>query len=107
MNWSMNFVEQVMEGDVLDTEIDDFVEQWHQSKSDESLAEFLGFTDEEFALWVEQPEALRSILFCRKHDVPRSEVTDWQQAHRMAARSQKNGDPNVLLTWLKKTGRLD
>lgn len=65
----MNFMEKVLAGDVLDREIDDFVEQWHKSQTTQSLAEFLGFTDEEYALWVEQPESLRSILFSRKQDL--------------------------------------
>lgn len=103
----MNFIELVLEGDVLDTEIDDFVEQWHRGKTSQSLAGFLGFTDEEYALWVEQPDALRSILFCRKHSVQLSEAEEWREAHRLAARSQGVGDPEGLLLWLKKTGRLD
>src|SRR5437016_428693 len=103
----MNFIEKVLEGDVLDTEIDDFVEQWHRTKTAKSLAEFLGFTDEEYALWVEQPEAIRSILFCRKHDIDLAEAPSWRDAHRVAARSQGNGDASELLRWLKKTGRLD
>lgn len=101
------FVESVLEGDVFVTEIDDFVEEWHKGNSDLSLAEFLGFTDEEYALWVEQPQAIRSILFCRKHDIPVSEHSEWQEAHRLAARSQGVGRPETLLNWLKKTGRLD
>ena len=103
----MNFIEKVLEGDLLHTEIDDFVEQWHRAETDESLAEFLGFTDEEYALWVEQPEALRSILFCRKHEVNPAKAPSWQETHRVAARSQGNGDASELLRWLKKTGRLD
>jgi hypothetical protein len=103
----MKFIEKVLEGDVLHTEIDDFVEQWHHTKTDQSLADFLGLTDDEYALWVEQPEALRSILFCRKHDISREEASEWQDAHRLAARSQGLGDPEKLLNWLKKTGRLD
>jgi hypothetical protein len=103
----MNFIEQVLEGEVLDTEIDDFVERWHNSKSDESLPDFLGFTPQEYALWVEQPETLRSIVFCRKKGVDLSEASSWQEAHRLAARSQKKGNAKELLLWLKKTGRLD
>ncbi len=103
----MSFIEKVLAGDVLDTEIDDFIEQWHQSKTDQSLAEFLGFTDEEYALWVEQPESLRSILFCRKNEINLSEVGEWREAHRVAARSQQKGVADELLHWLRKTGRLD
>ena len=56
------FIELVLEGEAFDTEIDDFVESWHQSNSKLSLAEFLGFTEEEYATWVAQPKALESII---------------------------------------------
>lgn len=102
----MKFIEQVLEGDLLHTEIDDFVEQWHEQETGQSLAEFLGFTNDEYALWVEQPEAIRSILFCRTHNIKPSEVAEWKEAHRVAARSQGSGDAGALLSWLKKTGRL-
>jgi hypothetical protein len=103
----MSFVEKVLAGEVLDTEIDDFVEQWHQSEVKQSLAEFLGFTEEEYALWVEQPESLRSILFCRMNEINISEASEWREAHRVAARSQRKGDADELMRWLKRTGRLD
>lgn len=105
INENMSFIEKVLAGDALDTEIDDYVEQWHQNGGDLSLAEFLGLTDEEYALWVEQPESLRSILFRRKHDLNLSDQENWQEAHRVAARSQRNGDADELLQWLKRTGR--
>jgi hypothetical protein len=104
----MKFMDQVLEGNVLDTEIDEFVEAWHRGEgAGQSLAAFLGMTDEEYAMWVEQPGALRSILFCRKHNIDQSQLSDWQETHRVAARSQGNGDASELLRWLKKTGRLD
>jgi len=103
----LKFVDLVLEGEVFDTEIDDFVEAWHRNDSALSLAEFLGFTDQEYAMWVEQPGALRSILFCRKNGIRLDEAADWREAHRLAARSQGLGDPDILLQWLKKTGRLD
>jgi hypothetical protein len=106
-NSSTRFIDSVLEGDAFETEIDDFVEEWHEGKSGLSLPEFLGFSKEEYALWVEQPESLRSILFCRKHDINLGEHSEWQEAHRLAARSQGLGDPEELLNWLRKTGRLD
>jgi hypothetical protein len=104
----MNFIDQVLEGEVLETEIDSFVEKWHHGAgANKSLAKFLGMTEQEYALWVEHPQALRSILFCRKYKIDLSERSSWQDAHRVAARSQEKGDPNELLRWLKETGRLD
>ncbi len=103
----MKFIEKVLAGVVLDTEIDDFVQQWHESKATVGLAEFLGFTNQEYALWVEQPESLRSILFCRQYEIDLSDASAWQNAHRVAARSQQAGNAKALLLWLKQTGRLD
>jgi hypothetical protein len=104
----MKFIEQALEGDVLETEIDDFVEAWHRGEgAAETLAAYLGFTDDEYALWVEQPQALRSILFCRKYNIDASQMSNWRDAHRVAARSQEHGDASELLRWLKDTGRLD
>ena len=103
----MNFIEKVLAGDVLHTEVDDFVEEWHRAETNESLPQFLGFTDEEYAMWVEQPESIRSILFCRTHQTGLQEAFEWRDAHRVAARSQQSGDADELLRWLKKTGRLD
>ena len=60
------FIELVLEGEAFDTEIDDFVESWHQSNSKLSLAEFLGFTDQEYAAWVAQPKSLESIIASHK-----------------------------------------
>ncbi|HYG36589.1 MAG TPA: hypothetical protein VEC99_17480 [Clostridia bacterium] len=85
----MSFIDQVIAGEVLGAEIEDFVEQWHASETHQSLAEFFGFTDEEYALWAEQPESLCSILFCRKREISVSEASKWPEAHRLAARSQQ------------------
>ncbi len=59
---SRTFVDCVLSGDARDTDIDDFIDQWTASRNGGSLASFLGFTDKEYALWVEEPEALQRIL---------------------------------------------
>ena len=33
--------------------LDDLIDEWHQSDSELSLAEYLGMTDEEYMDWVE------------------------------------------------------
>ena len=60
------FIELVLEGEAFDTEIDDFVESWHQGDSKLSLADFLGFTEEDYATWVAQPKSLESIIASHK-----------------------------------------
>lgn len=43
-----------------DHDMDDLVDAWHTGAGpDQSLAEFLGMTDEEYALWVRNPTAAR------------------------------------------------
>lgn len=61
-NHDPRFVDRCLGGGVSADEIDDFVDQWHESDTAESLAEFLGFTAEEYASWVERPAALEAIL---------------------------------------------
>ena len=51
-----SFIDAVLAGDAVPADIDDFIDAWHASLEDIGLAEFLGMTDEEYALWVEQPD---------------------------------------------------
>jgi hypothetical protein len=65
------FVGLALEGRVGLEEIDDFVDRWHDDPAAEgTLAEYLGFTDAEYALWVESPGALERILIARKNGRP-------------------------------------
>ena len=56
------FLDLVLTGDARQDDIDDFVDRWHDGDASCSLAEFLGMSDDEYALWVEKPAALRLIL---------------------------------------------
>jgi hypothetical protein len=46
------FLDLVLAGEARQDDIDDFVEQWHDGDASCSLAEFLGMSDDEYALWV-------------------------------------------------------
>lgn len=98
------FVESVLAGDALDTDIDDFVDKWQQSESDQSLAAFLGFSDSEYALWVEQPTSLRMILYTKRHGLDIEHELNWDEAHLVAARSMSEKESDVLMEWLSKKG---
>lgn len=56
------FLELVLIGKAHRDDIDDFVDRWHDSEVSCSLAEFLGMSDDEYALWVERPSALDLII---------------------------------------------
>ncbi len=65
-----SFVESCLAGETHAVEIDRFVDQWHESDFACSLPEYLGFSDEEYAEWVENPQSLSVIMFAHKHHVP-------------------------------------
>jgi hypothetical protein len=51
-------------------EIDDFVDGWHDDPRNLPLYEHLGFTKDEYALWLRSPDSLQLILNSRKHKIP-------------------------------------
>ncbi len=61
------FIELVLAGEVHREDIDDFIDHWHEGQAVCSLAEFLGMSDDEYALWVEQPATLDLII--QAHEV--------------------------------------
>ncbi len=56
------FVECVLAGEAQRDDIDDFIDRWHLGNASCSLAQFLGMSDDEYALWVENPSALDRII---------------------------------------------
>ena len=56
--------------------IDDFIEAWHNSGDDEkrSLPQYLGMTDDEYAVWVMSHAALPTILAARRDRRPLPEA---------------------------------
>jgi hypothetical protein len=68
-----SFIELCLEGKALLSDIDQFVEKWHESDSDESIEEYLGMTFEEYALWVEKPKTLKHIIAARRKNIPLSD----------------------------------
>ena len=60
------FVEQCLDGVVDADAIGDFIVRWHGGEGGGSLPDFLGFSDEEYALWVERPAFLPAILATKR-----------------------------------------
>lgn len=56
------FLELVLADEVNRDDIDDFVDRWHDGDESCSLAQFLGMSDAEYALWVEKPATLELII---------------------------------------------
>ena len=105
----MRFIDKVLRGEEFPDNIDDYVDAWHDSDDEDvQLHEYLGFTLDEYKLWVEQPSALKSIFHRRRYGKSAFPESDQvEQIHLLAARSQEQHDPEILIKWLKSNGYLD
>lgn len=62
MSEKATFVQMCLRGRAAPSDIDDWIDRWHEATEPDTLAEFLGFTSVEYARWVAHPEALGEIL---------------------------------------------
>ncbi|WP_124067018.1 hypothetical protein [Clostridium sp. E02] len=63
----MTFKEKYLTGEIEFEAIDDWIEEWNNSSTAETLAKFLGFNAEEEDLWIEESEeALKEFLDQKK-----------------------------------------
>ena len=101
------FVSLALSGEVIFDEIDDFVEAWHESDSKADLATFLGFTQEEYALWVSVPDSVGLILSARYEERPLNEaVNDNFEELKLAARAGETKKIARLKSWLQELGKI-
>jgi hypothetical protein len=63
------FIDLCLEGKADLSDIDEYVEKWHNNNDDMPLCQFLGMTIVEYSRWVEQPEFLNFILFSRRFGI--------------------------------------
>lgn len=63
----MAFKDKYLAGEIEFEAIDDFVEEWNNSTTTETLARFLGLNEEEEDVWIEESdEALKELLDSKK-----------------------------------------
>lgn len=63
----MTFKEKYLSGEIEFEAIDDWIDEWNNSSTTETLAKFLGFTAEEEDLWIEESdEVLKEFLDQKK-----------------------------------------
>jgi hypothetical protein len=60
-----SFIDRVLAGEADVSEVDDFVDRWHEGEGSESLAAFLGMSEDEYALWAQKPQTLSLIVQAR------------------------------------------
>lgn len=57
-----NFFEKYMNDEVTVDDLDDFLEEWHNSASNLEIDEYLGLTEEQYFAWCQDPEKLKQML---------------------------------------------
>ena len=59
----MTFKEKYLAGEINFEAIDDYIDEWNNSTTSDTLATFLGLNEEEEDLWIEESdEALKEYL---------------------------------------------
>lgn len=113
MSEQSTFISACLRGDALVTDVDDWVDRWHDTNGApnnefQSLPQFLGMADTEYALWVECPESLRFVLAARKASAPISiaGVKEIAGLAAAAARATDDAEAAGVIAWLRETGRL-
>lgn len=106
------FVGACLAGQALEEDVDAWVGQWHDAPEGSSIAsaalhEHLGMSDAEYALWVEQPSALRFVIAAHHRHRPVTELLTSQDDYALAARAASPDSARDVLRWLVETGRVD
>lgn len=102
----MNFIEMCLAGDVLEDEIDDFVDQWHDGEAGkgQELYEFLGMSWKEYSIWATNPSILPFILSAHKNG-SNLDVELNQERLSLAARAESAEKAQQMKKWLKLIGK--
>ncbi len=99
-----NFIDDCLNGNALLSDIDSIVDQWHQGKvkGDISLRETLGMENEEYVLWMKDPENINFIIHARQRGIPVDAAIDEFFSMPMAARGSSKEEISAIVNWLKK-----
>lgn len=101
------FVDLAVRGEVLASEIDDYVSAWHADSGCRStLGAFLGMSPDEYRLWFEDPSSIDDIIAARHNRIA---IHDYvlerlQTDYRLAAREGRRGEMKRLEIWLRDNG---
>ncbi|HEY6022005.1 MAG TPA: hypothetical protein VIY48_19710 [Candidatus Paceibacterota bacterium] len=99
-----NFVTNCLKGDALLDDIDDYVDEWHETNGKIPLHQYLGMSRTEYALWVADPDVLPFVIAAHREKRDVGELLEEFNALPLAARAEGPEKANELMHWLKKEG---
>jgi hypothetical protein len=104
---SDTLMERLLDGTAFLDDIEDWVDRWHDADTDQRIWDFLGLSQDEYALWVERPEALRFIVAARERHTPLVDLlASYEDRELVAARAEDAAAARAIESWLRRTGRL-
>ena len=101
---AQTFFSLYSDGLIAGDQIDDFVEAWHNAGDEEkrSLPEYLGMSDDEYAVWLMSHGTLPSILAARRDRRPLSDVVAEYLQDLQRARPADRPAIHALSHWLQR-----
>jgi len=94
------FIDLCIAGHALLDDIDDYIDQWHDSDDDGKLSQYLGMAAEEYETWVHSPETLNLIIASRINEVPLIDALESSFDLPLAARASSPDAAKFLMKWL-------
>lgn len=102
----MSFIDLCLSGDVLEDEIDSFVDRWHEDEETTlELYEYLGMSWEEYSVWATRPSVLPFILSAKNNGTT-FDVELNQERLALAARAETADEAKRMESWLKLIGKI-
>jgi len=102
------FIDLYLNGQVLPEDIDDYIDSWHADPRGQQIYEFLGMSEQEYSLWLRDPDALPHIARARRERKPLEEViSSALNEMPIAARSSDVIKVQRLKHWLEEHGKID
>lgn len=101
------FIDDCINADALLEEIDDYIEKWHTTDSNESVYEYLGMSEEEYFLWVECDSLLKYIIVAHEKNININDVLEDAYTNKMVARSTSPEEAKEIYNWLVEKGKLN
>lgn len=102
MSDNRTFMQLVMQGHADPEDIEDFVDDWHDSSSDLELHEFLGMALSEYSLLLSDSYAMPIIIKARRDRMPLAQAVNdnLRDEGRIAARSGDASKLKALYHWI-------
>jgi len=100
------FMDLYLNGTVSPEDIDDYVDKWHTSAGTGEIYEFLGMSEQEYSLWLRDPDALPHIARARREGKPLAAVIDSALKKTAVAAHPSDGEKRERLKrWLKQQAK--